>query len=467
MFCPKCGNDIDGDYNYCVKCGATLPKYDSFQYQYQDYGTETETHVSPPAYSPKPRKKSSWKPIAAVAIAIMVVAVLYMGVGIPGNDDESQEAPISIPLGEYEYVIHSNLSKYISIAEGTGIHEGVEKEHLRIFLKEPYSNQYGYFKFVFFDKNHTAYNAYAYESGKWVYKPVSVSGLTYTFSTYSGDTVVKSESSLYWYAAAAGEYKLTIQMYESEEAYNQGSIGQSISGDFDVKGDIIKSYKWKYDGSTYTMNAKFAYSEFKEYSEKNIYERSYSAQKDPSQFVVVNEVILFMADELKKMFIEKYGYEPAPGDQKFANFILAFVQICFDYPAYNNDYSSDRAMYDSREYFAYPMETIYYGMGDCEDTSLLGISLYVALGYKVATLFLPGHAAIGVSITNYKVPSELNYYTNLEQVVGEVDGITYYGSESTYDKYVPAGLMSINDPRYSSVLNTGGNGFIPYVVTSS
>ncbi len=43
------------------------------------------------------------------------------------------------------------------------------------------------------------------------------------------------------------------------------------------------------------------------------------------------------------------------------------------------------------------METLWDEGGDCEDLAILAASLLFRLGYDVALLFLPSHAALGIA----------------------------------------------------------------------
>ena len=100
-----------------------------------------------------------------------------------------------------------------------------------------------------------------------------------------------------------------------------------------------------------------------------------------------------------------------------ANFILSFVQT-IDYKVDN--YTNYQGI---QEYPKYPVEMLWDGQGDCEDSAALYASLMEALGYDtVLLLFLgdiEGHAAIGISVPG---ASGMSY---------RYDGVDYYYAETT------------------------------------
>ena len=59
-------------------------------------------------------------------------------------------------------------------------------------------------------------------------------------------------------------------------------------------------------------------------------------------------------------------------------------------------YTYDDIMYGTDDFWAAPLETLYLHRGDCEDTSILLCSIYLAMGYDSVLLDFPGHAAVGV-----------------------------------------------------------------------
>ena len=71
-------------------------------------------------------------------------------------------------------------------------------------------------------------------------------------------------------------------------------------------------------------------------------------------------------------------------------FVASFVQSL--------KYSLANEFSPTGDYPSYPLETLYRGAGDCEDLSILLISLYEQMGYRSALLIMPTHAAAAVSM---------------------------------------------------------------------
>ena len=67
-------------------------------------------------------------------------------------------------------------------------------------------------------------------------------------------------------------------------------------------------------------------------------------------------------------------------------------------------YMSDSMLYGHDEYWAYPMEMLYHGAGDCEDAAFLYASLLKASGIEYRFLDVPRHLSVIVIIdgTEYR-----------------------------------------------------------------
>ena len=110
-----------------------------------------------------------------------------------------------------------------------------------------------------------------------------------------------------------------------------------------------------------------------------------------------------------------------------ADFVLKFVHRCTEY---ERDFRYEHTT--GVEHWKYPVETLFEGRGDCEDTSILYCALMKAMGYDVALLIYSGaqykdngHAAASVALDYVK---DGTYY--------EKDGLRFYYCETTSDKMV-------------------------------
>ena len=100
------------------------------------------------------------------------------------------------------------------------------------------------------------------------------------------------------------------------------------------------------------------------------------------------------------------------GSQDEVAFVLAFVQQVITYRS------------EEGEYPRYPVETLWEGGGDCEDYSILGAAILLSMGYQVALLLLPRHAALGVAGAD-----------GLPGVYAEHEGVRYFYCEMTGESW--------------------------------
>ena len=71
-------------------------------------------------------------------------------------------------------------------------------------------------------------------------------------------------------------------------------------------------------------------------------------------------------------------------------------------------YSRDIASTGKKDYWRYPIETLADNTGDCEDTTILAAAILRRMGYGVAMIFMPRHAALGVA----DLPRALGVYVD-------------------------------------------------------
>ncbi len=88
------------------------------------------------------------------------------------------------------------------------------------------------------------------------------------------------------------------------------------------------------------------------------------------------------------------------GRTEFAAFVLSFVQSI--------PYLDDQSSTGSRDYWKYPLETLWDKGGDCEDKTILCDTLLMICGYDVAFLLFQDHAmtAVAVDADGHSVTSD-------------------------------------------------------------
>ncbi len=168
------------------------------------------------------------------------------------------------------------------------------------------------------------------------------------------------------------------------------------------------SYSWKFNGSQWTHSLSIAMSSYEKYRavdrEKIRHNYAeYVKRKSDDKFMAS------VANSMKKAADEK-GYTKL----ELANLIISFVQSL--------DYIYDKTSTGYDDYAKYPIETLYDRGGDCEDTSILLVSILRELGYNVVLLDLPSHVAVGIQISGVSG----TYYFNTKK-----QDIKYYYVETT------------------------------------
>ncbi len=135
--------------------------------------------------------------------------------------------------------------------------------------------------------------------------------------------------------------------------------------------------------------------------------------------------------------------------QYVANVVLAFVQSL--------DYIEDSTAHGVDEYWQFPLETLFLGGGDCEDTSILYCAIMKELGYDSCLFIFTNHMATGVALDSYtatrtKTSSSIysgasGWYlvTGTDENGDEIKTAFYYG-ETTADGWyigeIPSSVYS-------------------------
>lgn len=277
-----------------------------------------------------------------------------------------------------------------------------------VTLSDSIASKYQFFYWTFTDLHHT------FQTPSY-----------FTFNTYEGRTLVKEEPILIWNTPTAGEYEIKVSCYDMEGNHSHYS-GNILYDDY-----IIKHYFWTYKNQNYSMDIRYMFSEYLHYTplfqtpDESRFGNDYSRMTD---FCLINDVVNDIANGLKTLYYKSYGTDASLSDQEFADFLLAFINLCYKYPP--NSSMPDYYEYGQVEYWAYPMETIYHNMGDCEDTAILCASLFKACGFDSAVVVMPGHAISAVVLDSF-TESDVTHSYRVAPFYQTLNGKTYYGCETT------------------------------------
>ena len=180
--------------------------------------------------------------------------------------------------------------------------------------------------------------------------------------------------------------------------------------------DIEKQYEVSYGGDVYTIEVTIPGDLYHSYADKPRLKTSESGNhivKSYASYVVVDEVVQNIADQLKNIADSNYG----GSDYALASLILDFVHQT----QYLRDNNVDGV---EIEYPKTPVETLV-DRGDCEDLSALYTSIALAAGLDAVMLMFPkspGHMAAGVHIEDSH---------GLKAFYTSSDGVKYYFCETT------------------------------------
>ena len=445
MYCPQCGSlIIPEDSRFCTKCGCSLENVR------QPYIQSTPAPDHQSAYNSKPRV-SGTKVLAVAVAAILILTAVGGYYGFKIITDDGIYSETTGEIYDYEYYATNALSDgTIVLSEGVHEFEDVEKNSILFTLNDDVSSKYGYYEWHLSDPDDTAYTIKSELGG-------------YKFTENNGTTIEKEEPVLYWGSYGPSSSVVSVMCYE-----NEGDTGGTFySGYLMIDGTLERDYAWTYDSVNYGLSIDFEYSEYKAYRDSDVNYRGTWNHDNMTDFATDNTgTVSSICEQLTDLYLSEYGSNADTEGQDFADFILAFVQCCYEYPPFNDYINADQYIYGkgNSEYYAYPMETIFYGAGDCEDTSLLAATIYCELGYSTGICLLPSHATVAVALSSYVEP----YYDrlNYEILKDTVYHKTYYIGETTFDRAIALGIMTkmSNTEWYSDHLDDDGCGI--YLVTS-
>lgn len=269
----------------------------------------------------------------------------------------------------------------------------------------------------------------------------------------------------------------------SEISLNPGKYSVTVTGEtfeITVPGDITRTLDWKYDDGSMvhglSIELKMDIMDFIADTEENrawnssVFKYSFT---DLPRLVRVDDTIRSLEQMLRSEYFGIGGI--VDNGQSYADFLAAFVQKATDYPSSVDGHSGefDYGIWGSAEYWALPLETLYYKIGDCEDTAALLCSLYEVAGYRSAMGGQSGHVFAGVSIEGFtEVTTErleelnISYYRLAERTL-DVDygsgpeSVTFYAVETIREQN-PVGYLAGGDQHFDKNTMWGWAGFYPY-----
>lgn len=206
-----------------------------------------------------------------------------------------------------------------------------------------------------------------------------VENVTWTLRDSSNNIVNESEGERYSYTfETVGKYTLTYYGDKNEKFF--GKILTIIADGVDNK-----TFDWSYGGKDYSITLGIRYSDYYTYKTDDIIR---------SQGTIEHDKMFVTSDDKYVKQIAEYISGATVGLDKaeVVNVLLRFTQTI--------PYMYDSESVGQEEYWKYPLETLYDGNGDCEDTSILFCAVGKAMGYDTALMLFSGHATGAISIAD-------------------------------------------------------------------
>ena len=240
-----------------------------------------------------------------------------------------------------------------------------------------------------------------------------------------------------------------------EPGYYKVVAGDSDPFDVAIAGKKTFTASWKYydgeDVRDIQVSYDISYIELAktmiENSEWNVYGTRYF--DNLPKIVVVDDTIRSIESQLSERYEEIGGSKE--DRQAYADFLVSFAQMTISYPTgHSGEY--DYGVWGVKEYWARPLETLFFGIGDCEDSSALACALFKAAGFKTAMVGVPGHVTAGLVLDTFTPRDISEYkdycegYSSITEAAGYAvadSGKTgdYYHGVDTIRKQVPTGYM--------------------------
>ncbi len=220
--------------------------------------------------------------------------------------------------------------------------------------------------------------------------------------------------------------------------------GTSSDGDrriyvIKVTGDADRTFSWEYEGDLYSLTIGVDYDEL-------LYARNYYSPEerwqDTTRVRDRSYVTLGRTDEAMAPFMEELTdsllsaleeRHPDYTRDQMLLYLLRFVQYL--------EYQMDQDSKGAEEYWRFPIETLYDGVGDCEDKVILFCALAdmcrerLGMDYGIAMIILPTHMAAAVRLDG----SGWMYCetTGTDFDIGEMPAaVSHYMSNGRYHEYV-------------------------------
>lgn len=374
MKCPNCGRDVEDGSPFCIHCGSNIEtgrRRRKLRFVLMDVEED---------------RRFKHLMTALVMIVIVVVAAVVIIAQSPQDGDGE---PDFGPSADALVIDESNFIEFSgALSDGT-IEASLDRSLMRI-------------NFTLSDEASEGYRSFT-----WILR---------NELTNQSQFVTTEVPHITWPGPSVGTYTLSVEC--------TGQDGSAVyTGTLTYFGDSHVQYTFLHDGIQYSTYANVSLSEYLRYSSADAAShlaRTSGTAEDSMSFLVTDGAVAELADNLRLAYTTVNG-EPASGSADYAQYVLDFVQQCMT-PG------PDIYVHSQSVYWAFPAETLYLGMGDSGDLSVLTASILAASGFGTGIASINGHSMTVVSI-NYDGPDypPMGYH----EVRMYVDNIIFYLCETT------------------------------------
>ena len=230
------------------------------------------------------------------------------------------------------------------------------------------------------------------------------------------------------------------------------------------KKTVSLNWDYKFDGQTYAISVTYDV-DIADLSKITLSNRVWNDGVNNTQFtnlpklVYVNDTVMDIVSQLNTSYIKIGG--SIDDRQSYADFIASFAQSGIEYPPWEiipgtNTQSSDYHYWGMDDYWANTLETLYFGKGDCEDSSAVACALFIAAGFETAMVGGSGHVMSSVSLDGFEERDTPRYGQMMISFDVAVSTSAYYVSDPAVIYYgvdtikgqTPVGYLTKEQLKY-------------------
>ena len=314
MRCPNCGEKVEEDVLFCPHCGQNISVRSKRKLRFILMDVQDDRRF---------RHLASAAVLTVVIVAVLAV-LLALDIGNDDGGDTGGPSSSAIILSDTEYI-----EVYGCLKDGDMTASMNSNGYLVIRLSDDIRDSYGSFSWVL-------RNEFLNEN----------------------QTVTNDTGTLTWPNPVIGVHTVTVTC--SDPLTGETAV---YTGTLEYCGNVHTQHTFVFDGSSYTVYVDVTNQEYRIYSSANIAyteDRNTGSAASGAGFITTDGAVAVLVERLIAAYTNS---DPSlsVSDERFADFILSFVQSCFR--------TGSDAYYNSRPtYWAYPAETLYETIPHFHDT---------------------------------------------------------------------------------------------------